>query len=388
MKIMKDLWEEKGHADLGFTSQHLRDQAAKLEKSVGNVRDLISVSVGSRENQNMSSTGEINDNCVVNFQNANSSNIANLHTAERVLIPEEQVNTLNEETRVLVDGAALVLARVNMQEGEFIDREIDTRIKEKPTNNDLVNINRAIVELMQQHHISPTENPFSYQWVANSVLYSVVTVFLLQKGWKKQGPRSLRRVDNGRGKRDYMAQVGEIRKKISIPKAELERVRINGKLTKKGKRNRAMLKEECKDISVAELVSYMEKQKSLLRKLERGFYRRQKHEEARRVNHQFKVDVGQVYANMREVLNKDKENEHPKYAPADNKNAEGKMFENVEDASSFWIQLWKSQGTGNRNAQWLEDIRSPIYSRVPPPSENTWKLDTTEATKVLARKKN
>ena len=26
-KIMKDLWEEKGCADLGFTSQHLRDQA-------------------------------------------------------------------------------------------------------------------------------------------------------------------------------------------------------------------------------------------------------------------------------------------------------------------------------------------------------------------------
>ena len=88
---------------------------------------------------------------------------------------------------------------------------------------------------------------------------------------------------------------------------------------------------------------------------------------------------------MREVLNKDKESERPKYAPADNKNAEGKMFENIEDASSFWIHLWNSQGTGKRNAQWLEDIRSASYSRVPSPSENTWKLDTMEATKVLAR---
>ena len=66
-----------------------------------------------------------------------------------------------------------------------------------------------------------------------------------------------------------------------------------------------MLKEDCKYISAAELVSYMEKQKSLLRKLKRGFYRRQMHEEARRVNPQFKVDAGQVYANMREVLNKE-----------------------------------------------------------------------------------
>ena len=115
-------------------------------------------------------------------------------------------------------------------------------------------------------------------------------MFLLQKGWKKQVPRS--RVGNGRGKKDYVAQVGEIRKTISIAKAKLERVRINGKLTKKGQRNRAMLKQECKQISAAELVSYMEKQKSPLRKLKRGFYRRQKHEEARRINHQFNVDVG------------------------------------------------------------------------------------------------
>ena len=97
-----------------------------------------------------------------------------------------------------------------------------------------------------------------------------------------------------------MAEAGEIRKKISIARAELDRVRINGKLTKKGKRNRAVLKKECKHISAAELVRYMEKQISLLRILKRGFYRRQKHEEARRVNHQFRVDAGQVYANMRE----------------------------------------------------------------------------------------
>ena len=56
--------------------------------------------------------------------------------------------------------------------------------------------------------------------------------------------------------------------------------------------------------------------------------------------------------------------------------------------SSFWIQLWKSPETGNRNGKWLEDIRSAIYSRVPPPSEKTWKLDTMKATQVLTRKKN
>ena len=78
----------------------------------------------------ISSFGEMNFNCAANnFQDANSNEIAD----EWVLIPEKQVNTPNEETRTLVDGAALVLARVSTQEGEFINRQIDTRIKEKPT---------------------------------------------------------------------------------------------------------------------------------------------------------------------------------------------------------------------------------------------------------------
>ena len=66
---------------------------------------------------------------------------------------------------------------------------------------------------------------------------------------------------------------------------------------------------------------------------------------------------------------------------------QNEMFENIEEASSFWIQRWKSQGMGNRKAQWLKDIRSAIYSLVPLPSEKPWKLHTMEATQVLARKK-
>ena len=131
MKIMKDLWEEKGYEDLGFTSQHLRDQSVKLEKSLGNAKALISACVGSKESQNTNSPGEMNFNCATNFQDANSNDSVDLHTVDRALIPEEQVNSLKEEARALVDGAALVLARVYTQEGEFINREIDARIKEK-----------------------------------------------------------------------------------------------------------------------------------------------------------------------------------------------------------------------------------------------------------------
>ena len=45
MQIMKELWDETGYADLNLTSQNLRDQAASLEKTLGNVGETIVRSV-------------------------------------------------------------------------------------------------------------------------------------------------------------------------------------------------------------------------------------------------------------------------------------------------------------------------------------------------------
>ena len=54
---------------------------------------------------------------------------------------------------------------------------------------------------------------------------------------------------------------------IIITKAEWEQLRGNKKVTKKGKKNQALLLEECKKISSSELVNYMEKKMAQLRKL-------------------------------------------------------------------------------------------------------------------------
>ena len=48
---------------------------------------------------------------------------------------------------------------------------------------------------------------------------------------------------------------------IYIAKAELDRLRENRKITKKGRKNRKILKEECKTISAFELVHFMERKK-------------------------------------------------------------------------------------------------------------------------------
>ena len=41
MELTKELWDQMGHEDLGFTKQSLRDQAARIEKSLGSVTRTI-----------------------------------------------------------------------------------------------------------------------------------------------------------------------------------------------------------------------------------------------------------------------------------------------------------------------------------------------------------
>ena len=72
-------------------------------------------------------------------------------------------------------------------------------------------------------------------------------------------------------------------------------------MTTKGKKNRAQLLTECKTVSVANLVAYMEKEKSKLRKLNRNYANKKKQEEDRKINKQFELDPGGVYSIFRKI---------------------------------------------------------------------------------------
>ena len=270
MRLMKELWDDSGYGELELTSQNLRDQAARLEKTMGDVRVAISESVGQRAREEEPTIRDFNARDLESTNFEVNHEDADLHTVTVGAIPMRPAGVLNQQTCDLLDSSNVIFARVNTQQGEFGEREIDTRIKERPTKGDLNNINLIIIKLMEQHQVSPRENPFSYLWIANCVLYSVVMAFLLNKGWKKQrsGTSGGARKQH-KWKREYEKRVLEVRKKISIAEAELMRLKENRKITKKGKRNRAILEQECKGLSAVKLVSYMEKQNSILRKLER-----------------------------------------------------------------------------------------------------------------------
>ena len=91
---------------------------------------------------------------------------------------------------------------------------------------------------------------------------------------------------------------------------------------------------------------------------------------------------------MNEMTKKDEDSERPKYKTS-NQEEERDMFENIEEASNFWKELWKKKGTGNKCASWLEEVETAINQRVPAPfSEDTFILERVKAVKVVRKKRN
>ena len=299
MRVTKELWDEMGYEHLDLSSQNLRDHAARLEKSLGNAASNIVNRVGRRRTVNMESneTGqaEISDNFQLQ-RDANEEVDLDLHSVQEQsqVNPTGPVSTLSQEACKLLDKATQLFVLVNSDPSEYKSRQIDTRTKEKPSGNDLENINKTVEELMRQNVISPVENP----WIANCVLYSTVSAFLLIKGWKKEhsGLIRCRKGYSDKSRREFEEKATELRKRISIAKAEWERLRGNKKVTKKGRKNWALLLKECKKILSSELVNYMEKKKAQLRKLKACYIRGKKQGEARSLNCQFTQDGRRVYA--------------------------------------------------------------------------------------------
>ena len=51
MTIMRELWSERGYSDLELSCQNLRDQAARLEETFGNVQGTILKNTGGEKRQ-------------------------------------------------------------------------------------------------------------------------------------------------------------------------------------------------------------------------------------------------------------------------------------------------------------------------------------------------
>ena len=136
MSIMKDLWEERGYAELKLSEF----QAAKLEQTLGNVEEVFLSSRNEVEVRNDQETQQNQDdiNAVqnVNIQNANLEQElqdTDLHTATMATGNGTigETNSTHPAYQVLLQSSQDILSSIQTNQGDFTMRKIDTRTKGK-----------------------------------------------------------------------------------------------------------------------------------------------------------------------------------------------------------------------------------------------------------------
>ena len=149
MAVMKELWGKGEFAnDLNLVSQNLRDQAARIEKSLGNVRAIIreeinadnlfhAVNLERNEGQDLEHEElyEINSHSA-RYQEENSHTQVNHQAAVNNNTPSQISTNMN----TIVQMALPSFASVSASPGEFSNRLIDTRTKKISTGGVIVNI--------------------------------------------------------------------------------------------------------------------------------------------------------------------------------------------------------------------------------------------------------
>ena len=109
------------------------------------------------------------------------------------------------------------------------------------------------------------------------------------------------------------------------------------------------------------------------------------------LNQQFQENPGRVY----DVFNGmskdtgDQASERPKYKTRTDISGENKqVFENIDEASGYWKELWETEGNGDKSGTWLQEVKRAIHHCVPPLDEGEWGLTEDEAVKIVGKKRN
>ena len=246
MELTKLYWEELGYGYLQKSAQNLRDQVARIKTSHNQDNKQYTKRSGNKS-QTKRKTQET------------SRTITNEQSDETILLKPEEMfsDEFNEVNRM----ARNKFEEIIKAPGEWKGRDQSTFTKNLPSVEEISCLETIIVKLIKQ---DPIEKPAEYLWEVNCAIYSTVYA------WKcvilKQEDQGNKKTFSDK-KLGWMAKLEEkmnrIRGKISQISEEIKRLRTNGKLTKKLRKNSRWMKKELKsNITLNALLALKEKKVS------------------------------------------------------------------------------------------------------------------------------
>ena len=151
MELMKELQDQMGHEDMGFTKQNLRDQAARLEKSLGNVTRAITNGIKTKRGGHNAAGDLSNGRQIPKTADQEEPNLHTILTQNQqrdngdlfsepdlhtTLTKEQHLNNGDQERCSFLEPANRIMETISTHPGDYSQRDIDTRTKETPSTKD------------------------------------------------------------------------------------------------------------------------------------------------------------------------------------------------------------------------------------------------------------
>ena len=217
---------------------------------------------------------------------------------------------LNNPYQILKRKATSKFNQIILTHGDWNQRDQNTFCKIKPNQEDMQMLKSIATELITS---DPKTQPTQFLWEANYAIHSVAKTWktkhqktrIIQQNQNKFKPKWMKHIES---------QMNLLGREISQITQEIKRLKTNGRITRKVRRNGKWTRQELKgELSIKALLILKEKKISMIRTLK---YRKQKkieRFEKQQFNKLFDNSQEKVYDKFRDILSEDRDNDQPLY---------------------------------------------------------------------------
>ena len=228
---------------------------------------------------------------------------------------------------------------------------------------------------------------FDKLWRINCIVYVSIISWYLTNDVKCEIKRENRKTNNKAKWLEALdSEIHEKRRLISQCVAEIERIKDGLRMTRKARRNREKFEKlGINPISVCELTKLACKLKAQIHRKAQTRRKKLKNEKARKWNHTFRNNQSRIFKDFKSMIEKDPENEMPKFREVER---ERKFFPNSETVLDFWKSLWCKDDAGNPRAEWLKDYEDLFEQLVPIIDTDELSVTNEDMFGTVKRKRN
>ena len=234
--------------------------------------------------------------------------------------PEITVNDLTDIEMKALYNAKELLSDISVQIGDTSKRRWNTRISKVPKTKDVISVNKIVHMLLVE--IKDVLNSNNYEhilWLLDCVIYAAIISWYLQNGIKCENKiKTQTQRYNPKWLTKLEQEIKELCKLISQGVSEIDRLKKNGRLTRKSKRNTKMFEECIGYVSIYGLTKLIMKSKARIHRLAKVRKKKLAYDEARNLNNLFRNNQGRVFSKFRDSINSQKDEEFPVYKETKN----------------------------------------------------------------------